>query len=73
MGKKRFLLYIVIAFFSVLLTASFTSCATSSHGTKSSTSYSKKRVRHQPNWNYTTSQTTTYHIRKHNTRKSRNH
>ncbi len=72
MGKKRFLLHIIIVLFCVAFALSFTSCSTSKSGTKSPSSYSKKRTRHQPNWNATTSQTTTYHIRKHNSRKSQN-
>lgn len=51
---------------------SFSSCSTSQGSSKSKVEYSKKRTRHQPKWNSTTSQTTTYHIRKHNTRRSHN-
>lgn len=49
-----------------------TSCSTSKRSTYRTSSYSKKRTRHQPRWNATTSQTTTYYIRKHSTRKRHN-
>lgn len=47
------------------------SCGTSKTSTYRNSSYSKQRTRHQPRWNATTSQTTTYYIRKHSTRKRR--
>ncbi len=72
MGRKSFF-YIILTFLCVMFLGSFSSCSTTQSETKAKASYSKKRTRHQPKWNYTTSQTTTYHIRKHNTRKSRNH
>lgn len=72
MGKKKSFLYIITVILCVVFMASFSSCSTSQGSTKSKVEYSKKRTRHQPKWNATTSQTTTYHIRKHNTRRSHN-
>lgn len=39
---------------------------------KHKAAYNKKRTRHQPKWNATTSQTTTYYIKKNNARKRHN-
>ena len=72
MNKKSSFFYIIITFLCVVFLASFSSCSTSQDSSKSKVEYSKKRTRHQPKWNATTSQTTTYHIRKHNTRRSHN-
>ncbi len=47
------------------------SCSTSKSNTKKKTSYSKQRTR-QPRWNATTSQTTTYYIKKKAPRKRYN-
>lgn len=72
MDKKSSFFYIIITILCVVFLASFSSCSTTQGSSKSKTEYSKKRTRHQPKWNATTSQTTTYHIRKHNTRRSHN-
>lgn len=67
--KNKCLKYIVFLFCaSVLL--SLSSCQSSRNQTHKSTKYSKVRTRHQPHWNATTSQNTTYYIKKHSTRKS---
>lgn len=72
MGIKKTFSNIILVFVCAILMASLSSCSTSKKETKSTATYQKKRTRHQPNWNHTTSQTTTYYIRKHNTHKSHN-
>jgi ABC-type oligopeptide transport system substrate-binding subunit len=72
MGKKKNFFHIIVIFLCVVCLCALSSCGSSRNNTKSTVSYSKKRTRHQPNWNHTTSQTTTYYIKKHNTHKSHN-
>ncbi len=73
MGKKAFFIHICITvFICVACLGLFSSCSSSRNNTKTTAAYSKKKTRYQPNWNHTTSQTTTYHIRKHSTRKRHN-
>ncbi len=73
MEKKPSFPHIIIAFLCAVFLASFVSCGTVQRQSKPAAQYSKKRTRYQPNWNHTTSQNTTYHIRRHNTRRSQNH
>lgn len=69
-AKRNHIRYIVFLFCSVMLIA-FCSCKTSNRASHSSARYQKVRTRHQPHWNATTSQTTTYHIKKHFKRNSK--
>ena len=45
-------------------------CQTNGNQTHRSSKYQTTRVRHTPRWNATTSQNTTYYLRKNSTRKS---
>ena len=68
-SNNKYLKYVVFLFCSVLLLV-LGSCETSRTQTHSATQYQRVRTRHQPHWNATTSQSTTYYIKKHSTRKS---
>lgn len=48
----------------------FGACQTTRNQTHRATRYQKVRTRHTPKWNATTSQSTTYYIKKHSFRKS---
>lgn len=67
-SKKKYFRYIVLLL-CVALTGLFVSCQTSKNQTHKSSKYQKTRTRHTPKWNSTTSQNTTYYIKKHSTRK----
>lgn len=68
-SKKKYFRYIVLLF-CVALTVLFVSCQTSKNQTHKPNNYHKVRTKHQPHWNATTSQSTTYYIKKNSTRKS---
>ena len=59
----------VVFLFCVALTLTLGSCQSSRNQVHKSSSYQKVRTRHQPHWNATTSQSTTYYIKKNSTRK----
>ena len=67
--KKKYWKYVVFLF-CALLTLTFVSCQSSRNQVHKSSRYQKVRTRHTPKWNATTSQTTTYYIKKNSTRKS---
>ena len=67
--KKRLQKYIFIVF-CVVGVLCLVSCQTSRSQTHGKTKYQRVRTRHTPKWNSTTSQSTTYYIRKNSTRKS---
>lgn len=60
---NRFYKYIICLFCFLAVTVSV-SCQTSRPQTHSKSKYQKVRTRHTPNWNASTSQHTTYYIRK---------
>lgn len=68
-AKRKYLRYIVLLFCSVLM---FTlgACQSSKKTTHNPSKYQRVRTKHQPHWNATTSQSTTYYIKKNSTRKS---
>lgn len=61
--KNRFLKYIfcLFCFLGVMVSASCQASRTQTHG---KSKYQKVRTRHTPNWNSSTSQHTTYYIRR---------
>ena len=67
--KKKYIRYIVLLF-CVALAVTFVSCQTSKNQTHKSGKYQKVRTRHTPHWNSSTTQSTTYYIKKNSTRKS---
>jgi hypothetical protein len=67
--KNKYFRYIVLLF-CVTLAVTFVSCQSSRNQTHRSSKYHKVRTKHQPHWNATTSQSTTYYIKKNSTRKS---
>jgi len=69
--KNKCLKYIAFSFF-VLVLLCFSACQTSRNQTKRSTKYTRVKTRYQPHWNSTTSQSTTYYIKKHSTKKNHN-
>lgn len=69
--KNKCLKYIAFSFF-VLVLLCFSACQTSRNYNQSSTRYTKVKTRYQPHWNSTTSQSTTYYIKKHSTKKNHN-
>lgn len=69
--KNKCLKYIAFSF-CVLALLCFSSCQTTRNNPQRSEKYSKVNTRYQPHWNSTTSQSTTYYIRKHNTKKNHN-
>ena len=60
-------IFCLICFVGVLFSAS---CQTSRNQTHKSSRYQTSRTRHTPNWNASTSQRTTYYIKKNSTRKN---
>lgn len=72
MGRRVSFCHILLLTACALFLVSFSSCSTARSNTKYKAAYSKKRTRHQPKWNATTSQTTTYYIKKNNARKRHN-
>ena len=62
-------IFCLFCFMGVLMSAY---CQTDRTQTHKSSKYQTTRVRHTPNWNATTSQNTTYYLRKNSTRKSHN-
>jgi hypothetical protein len=68
-AKKKYLRYIVLLF-CVALMVTFVSCQSSKNQVHKPSKYQKVRTKHQPHWNATTSQSTTYYIKKNSTRKS---
>ena len=68
-AKRKYIRYIVLLFCTVLMFA-LASCQSSHNTPHHSSKYQKVRTKHQPNWNATTSQSTTYYIKKNSTRKS---
>lgn len=68
-AKRKYIRYFVLLFCTVL-TFSLVSCKSSSTTSHKPSKYNKVRTKHQPHWNATTSQNTTYYIKKHSTRKS---
>ena len=68
--KNKCLKYIAFSFF-VLVLLCFSACQTS-RNTQRSTKYTKVKTRYQPHWNSTTSQSTTYYIKKHSTKNNHN-
>ena len=67
--KNKLLKYILFLFCSIGILF-MVSCQTSRNQTHRCTRYQKVKIRHTPNWNYTTSQRTTYYIKKNAARKS---
>lgn len=67
--RKRGLKYIAFLLLSIL-TVTFVSCQSSRNQVHKPSRYQKTRTRHTPKWNATTSQRTTYYIKKNSTRKS---
>lgn len=66
--KKRYYRFIVLLFCAVIALA-FGSCQSSKNTAYKPAKYQKVRTRHQPHWNATTSQSTTYYIKKNSSRK----
>lgn len=67
--NKKYYKFIVFLFFAVVVIL-FGSCQSTSNTTHKPSKYQKVRTRHQPHWNATTSQSTTYYIKKNSSRKS---
>ena len=67
--KKRYWKFVVFLFCATLMLA-LGSCQSSHNTVHKASKYQKTRTRHTPKWNATTSQSTTYYIKKHSTRKS---
>ena len=67
--RDRLLKYIFYVFCSVGILL-FGSCQTTRNQTHKSKKYHTLRTRHTPHWNATTSQNTTYYIKKNSTRKN---
>lgn len=67
--KRRYWKYVVFLFCAVLMFG-MGACQTAKNQPRKSSKYQRVRTRHTPKWNATTSQTTTYYIKKHSTRKS---
>jgi len=61
---------LVVFLFCAALMLVFGSCQSSRNQVHRSSNYQKVHVRYQPHWNATTSQSTTYYIKKNSTRKS---
>ena len=68
-AKRNYLRYIVLLFCTVLMFV-LGACQSSKKTTHTASKYHRTRTKHQPHWNATTSQSTTYYIKKHSTRKS---
>ena len=66
---KKYIKYILLTFCTVLMFG-LGGCQSSKSTTHSSSKYHRVRTKHQPHWNATTSQSTTYYIKKNSTRKS---
>ena len=71
MITKKYWKFVVFLFVAAL-TLTFCSCQSSQNTVHKASKYQKTRTRHTPKWNSTTSQSTTYYIKKHSTRKSHN-
>lgn len=67
--KRRYYRFIVLLFCAVIVLV-FGSCQSSKKTAYKPAKYQRVRTKHQPHWNATTSQSTTYYIKKHSTRKS---
>lgn len=68
-AKNRYLKSVVL-FLCTMLVLSLCACNSSRNHVHKSTRYQKVRTNHTPKRNATTSQNTTYYIKKHSTRKS---
>lgn len=68
-AKRKYISGIVFTFFALAM-MTLTSCQSTKNTAHRSTRYNKVRTKHQPHWNATTSQSTTYYIKKNSTRKS---
>lgn len=69
--KNKCLKYIAFSF-CVLALLSLSSCQTNRNNSQRPKKYAKSKTRFQPHWNAATSPSTTYYIRKHNTKKDHN-
>ena len=69
MTKKKYWKFVVFLFCAVM-TLAFGSCQSSRNQVHKSTKYQKTRTRYNPKWNSSSSQSSTYYIKKHSTRKS---
>ena len=67
--KKRYLRGFLFVFCAIVL-LSLNACQSSRNQIHAPSKYKKVRTRHTPKWNATTSQSTTYYIKKNATRKS---
>lgn len=68
-AKKKYLKFVVFLFCAAMMLM-FGSCQSSQNTVHKASKYQKTRTRHTPKWNSTTSQSTTYYIKKNSTRKS---
>jgi len=67
--NKKYWKFVVFLFCAVLI-FTFGACQSSRNQVHKPSKYQKTRTRHTPKWNATTSQSTTYYIKKNSTRKS---